>query len=112
MDQIRRSLYLLLTGMTVSAVLLMVSAAKAVEHEKSAAVVREAAMQEREPVGYVLREYEGHVALYREHAAVPYQVLDTEVWLLSEKDRTALAEGITAENEAELRTLLEDWDIR
>lgn len=105
-----RCMMLLLTAMTISAVLILVSAGKGVERRKSAAAARQAGMQERAPVGYVLREYEGHLALYRENGIRPYRVLDTEVWLLPEEDRAALENGILLETEQELRQLLEDWD--
>lgn len=110
MESIRRPLYFLVTGMAISAVLLLVSAGEAVKHEKSAAVARQAAFQEKAPVGYILREYEGHLALFRGHVDKPFRILDTEVWLLPEEDRLAVQEGIFVETEAELRSLLEDWD--
>ncbi len=105
-----RCIILMLTAMTISAVLILVSAGKGVERRKSAAAARQAEMQERAPVGYVLRAYEGHLAIYRENGIRPYRVLDTEVWLLPEEDRTALEDGILLKTEQELRQLLEDWD--
>lgn len=110
MENIRRPLYLLLTGMIISAVILLISAGKAVRTEKSIAAARQAAYQERKPVGFVLKEYQGHLALYRENAPAPYCILDSEVWLLPEEDRLALEEGILVENEQALKALLEDWD--
>lgn len=105
-----RPMWLLLTAMTISAVLVLVSAGKAVEHEKSAAIARQTTVRRTEEPGFVLREADGHLALFRENADRPYRILDTEVWLLPEEDRQALAEGIHVASEAELRVLLEDWD--
>lgn len=104
-----RPVWLLLTAMTISAVLVLVSAGKAVEHEKSAAIARQAVRKTEEP-GYVLREADGRLALFRENADRPYKILDTEVWLLSEEDRQALAAGIHVPDEQSLRALLEDFD--
>ena len=105
-----KQMAILLTAMTFSAVLLLVSAGKLIEREKSSAAAKEASLRERPPVGYVLREYQGHLALYREKATRPYRILDTETWLLSEEDKSALSEGIFLEDEQALRQLLEDWD--
>lgn len=110
MESIRRPLYFLLTGMAISAVLLLLSAGEAIKNEKSTAAARQAAYKEKPPIGWILREYDGHAALFRENADKPYQILDTEVWLLPEADRAALREGIYFQSEAELRALLEDWD--
>lgn len=101
---------ILLTAMTISAVLILGSAAKTVERAKSDAVTRRAAMSEQDPVGFVLGECNGRLALYRENSAKPYKILDMEVYLLPEADREALREGIVVETEEELRKLLEDWD--
>lgn len=103
-----RELYLLLTAAVISAVLLLVSAGRSVEREKSAAAAKAAAMTERAPVRFVLGLYGDRLALYREGSERPYQVLDTEAWLLPDDDRAALAQGIVVDTEAELRALLED----
>lgn len=108
-SQTIRPLYVLLTAMTISAVLILVSAGKAIEHEKSAAAARQVVLRTQE-VGYILRESAGHLALFRENSPRPYLILDTEVWLLPEQDRLALADGIYLSTEAELQALLEDWD--
>ncbi|MBR3629449.1 MAG: hypothetical protein IKN55_03140 [Oscillospiraceae bacterium] len=109
MQKVIRPFWILLPVMAFSMLVVCVSAGKSVEHEKSAAIARQSVRKTEEP-GYVLREADGHLALYREGADSPYRVLDTEVWLLPEEDRQALAAGIHAADEAELRQLLEDWD--
>ena len=74
-------LYILLTAMTISAVLILVSAGKAVEHEKSAAAARQVVLRTQEP-GYILRESAGHIALFLENTTRPYLILYTELCLL------------------------------
>lgn len=110
MDIVKGQTVLLVTAMAISAVLILGSAARMVERAKSDAVAKEVSMAEREPVGFVLRECEGRLALYRENSVKPYQILDVQVYLLPEADREALKTGIVVETEAELRRLLEDFD--
>ncbi len=58
---------------------------------------------------YVLREYDGCVAIFcGGKTAVPATVTDIEVRLLPEWDRQALAAGIAVDDPRELSMLLED----
>ncbi len=110
MENTRFHIGLLLASMTFSAVLLVVSAGNAVKAQKEIRVEKAAALAEKEPVGFVLKEYEGKAALFRENSEKPYQILDLEVWLLPEADRETLEQGIYAQNEEELKAFLEDWE--
>jgi hypothetical protein len=101
---------MLLTAMTISAVIILVSAGKSVERQKAAAAARQADMAQHDPVGFVLGEYNGKLALFRENSVRPYKLLDMEVYLLSEEDRAALEKGIVFETEEELLRVLEDWN--
>lgn len=70
-----------------------------------------AAMKYNEPKseGYVLKEYDGFIAVYSaDNAKEPITVTDIEVCTLNNNDRAMLQNGITAENKAELLSLLED----
>ena len=70
-----------------------------------------AAMSNRKPVdeSYLLRECEGFIAVYSSDNSVePVTVTDIEVCTLNDNDRQMLKYGITAENKAELISLLED----
>jgi len=110
MENTRIPIAVLLVSMTISAVLLVVSAGNAMRQQKEIQVEKAAALAEKEPVGFILKEYEGKAALFRENSERPYQILDLEVWLLPEADRIALEQGIFAQDEAELRKILEDWE--
>ena len=101
---------MLLVSMTISAVLLVVSAGNSVRQQKEIRAEKAAALAEKEPVGFVLKTYQGKVALFRENSSTPYQILDLEVYLLPDADRQALEAGILAENEEELKKILEDWE--
>ncbi|MBE6826339.1 MAG: hypothetical protein IJN11_10705 [Oscillospiraceae bacterium] len=106
----RVQLYLLITSMAISAVIITISAAKGLAQQKGRAAVRDASLSDQSACGYVLGECGGHLALYRENSAKPYRILDMEVYLLSDADRQALAEGIVVRSEAELNRILQDWD--
>lgn len=110
MENTRVHIAMLMVSMTISAVLLVVSAGNAVKAHKEIQVEKAAALAEKEPVGFVLKEYEGKAALFRENSEKPYQILNLEIYLLPDADREALKQGIFAENEEELKTLLEDWE--
>lgn len=110
MENIRLQVGLLLTAMTISAVVILGSAGKSVEQQKSYAVEQASALAEKEPIGFILKAYQGKVALFRENSEKPYQILDIEVYLLPDVDRELLEQGILAETEEELKKFLEDWE--
>ena len=105
-------IFLLLVSLMLSAVIVMVPAAKGVALQKSNAIAELAANQPVPEPRFLLRTYEGHLALWREGAARPYRILQTELWLLSDADRQAVEAGIYVDTEAELNRLLEDLDAR
>ena len=107
----RRQIFMLLTAMTISAVIIMISAAKGVQLQKSGAAARDASRAAQEHNGFVLGEFDGRLALYREQSQKPYRILDMELYLLSEEDQQRIRSGgIVVESEEELERLIEDWD--
>ena len=111
MQSTYRQIILLLTAMTISAVIILLSAAKGVEQQKSTAMAKQASMTAQDETGFVLGEYNGRLALFREHSSKPYRLLETELYLLPEADQQViLSGGIVVATEEELRRLLEDWD--
>ncbi len=111
MQNTYKQIILLLTAMTISAVIILLSAAKGVEQQKSSAMAKQASTAAHENTGYVLGEYNGRLALFREHSSKPYRILEMEVYLLPEADQESIRSGgITVSTEDELRQLLEDWD--
>ena len=79
-----------------------------IEMEKSARITQLAAVQQVTEPAFLLKAYEGHLALWREVASHPYRILHAELWLLSDSDRQAVEEGIRTESEEALHRLLED----
>lgn len=57
---------------------------------------------------YILREYEGKLAMFRDYSDMPGRVYDFDVSLLTDYDRELLKQGIALPSERELERLLED----
>ena len=60
---------------------------------------------------YVLREYNGKVALFYGNATEPEAVYDTSADSFYPADRALLEEGIILSSREELRRLIEDLDL-
>ncbi len=62
------------------------------------------------PPAYVVRSYEGEIGIFRGQSETPEQVLSVPVDSLPATDRLLLQAGIPAQNEGELRRILEDYE--
>lgn len=58
---------------------------------------------------YILREYEGQIAVFSDDSEMPVKVFDTAVSDLPKSDRELLELGITVETPEELQKLIEDF---
>lgn len=58
---------------------------------------------------YTVREYNGQVAVFRDENTVPDRILDVYVITLPESDAERLKDGITAEGNDAIRSLVEDF---
>ena len=66
--------------------------------------------QERRPKPvYIIREHEGHIAVFADGAPDPQIILDTQVKFLPDFDRMQLSEGIEVWSYEELTALIEDY---
>ena len=99
----------------LAAVTALTSAALALGAEDSAspspgesAPPEETPAQTREESPFVLREFEGRVAVYAPGRDIPLSVTAIEVGTLRERDRSLLRRGLAAESREELLMLLED----
>ena len=104
----RNAVWILLTALTISLVIVGGSLSLSLRQEKSAAqgtTYSEAATE----AGYTMRITDGQVGLFREGSSVPYQKLQVPLNLLSDCDRHALEQGITVSDEAALQRLIEDY---
>lgn len=68
-----------------------------------------AAVNTVEAEGYVLREYNGNVAIYKPGGKSPVSITDIEIITLREVDQKSLDSGITVKTQDELFSLLEDF---
>ncbi|MBP5207562.1 MAG: hypothetical protein J6330_03795 [Clostridia bacterium] len=59
--------------------------------------------------GYVLREYNGGIGIYRSGVNEPITVIEVDLRTLPESDRAALVRGVYAANEEELSRRIEDY---
>lgn len=66
---------------------------------------------EEQAPGYVLRDYNGHAALFEEASDVPLAEYEVYTVLLPEEDAALLREGIPITDRAQLQTLLEDFGL-
>ena len=58
---------------------------------------------------YILREYNGYIAVFTPGASEPHMVLDRQVRFLPDIDRMHLQQGITVTGRDELTALIEDY---
>lgn len=101
----KQIVYMYITAIAVSSVIFILSLNFSFQSSSTQAL-------ETEPVvtsqGYILGEYEGHLALYRSGSSLPYKKLNFMVSMLTDYDRENVKNGIYAETEAELNSLIED----
>ncbi len=62
-----------------------------------------------EYTGYIIKDFYGKVAVFRSGEDNPIQITDTLTSSLPELDRAQLSDGVTADDEAQLKRLLEDY---
>ena len=58
---------------------------------------------------FVLKEYNGFLAVFRGSSPVPYIQLDTQISFLNEYDRVLMKDGIRVSSEKDLRRAIEDF---
>lgn len=58
---------------------------------------------------YVIREYGEHIGVFADGSDTPLQEIDVLISSLPPSDRALLKKGIPAQNEVQLRSLLEDY---
>lgn len=59
---------------------------------------------------YTVKEYQGHLAVFRNQETFPFLEYETDVALLPEKDRDTLKTGKTVHTMAEVEKIVEDYD--
>ncbi len=69
-----------------------------------------AAASRQDQVLYVVKEYKGHIGIYREGDKLPFKEIDVDVSVFPETDRKLLKNGIKAKGTAELTRVIEDYE--
>lgn len=103
--------YMCLAALTLSGVIVITSIAYDARGENANAevVFSETTETIEEAIGYVLKEYEGKLALFRENSEKPYKKLDVDTSTLTDYDKELIRQGIAVKTEKELNALLEDY---
>lgn len=63
-----------------------------------------------EAEGYVVREYDGKIGLFKNGEANPFDMVEVEVASLPKTDQLLLSSGIHANTLSELQQLVEDYE--
>lgn len=103
----RKIFFTLLTSATFSGVLVICTLAQNIRNEKISARTTNEPVS-LESVGYILREYENNLAIFRGESESPYKIIRVNLNLLSDYDREMLCEGIEADSESEINRIIED----
>ena len=61
-------------------------------------------------VCFIVKEYNGHIGVYRSSESKPFREYNTDVQILPKADRIALEHGKTVHTMAEVEKIVEDYD--
>lgn len=59
---------------------------------------------------YIVKEYNGHIGVFREGDKHPFEEIDIDVSIFPEEDQKLLHDGIRARGTAELTRVIEDYE--
>ena len=104
----KRNFFTLLTAVAISGVLVICTMAQNVRDERIIAKSPPEIVK-FEPVFYVVKEYEGQLAVFKGNSETPCRLLDCDFYMLSDADKEMFSEGITVKTDAELVSLIEDY---
>ncbi len=60
-------------------------------------------------VYYLVSEYEGKIAVFKNDSTIPFEIYDTYISSLPRHDRLLLEKGIHASTKQELQDIIEDY---
>lgn len=108
----RVTLAVLLAGMAVSAIIIIITISNSIKNQRiRAEQMAETSVIETQPavIGYYLKEYNGELAVFRGESNTPYRMLGISINVMTDYDKKLLSDGIFAEDEIKLATLIEDY---
>ncbi len=97
----------LMLGITVSGFIIICTLGQSVHRQKVAARTSVSTPKLEQPV-CIVREYNGKIGVFKGESSVPYRIIDYDISLLSDFDRTELSKGVVMETDYELRRFIED----
>ncbi len=103
----RKIFFTLMSSVTISGFIVICTLGQTVYHQKVEAKLSNTP-QKLESADFIVREHDGKLGVFRGDSEKPFRIIDFDVSLLSEYDRTQLEEGIVIENMDELDTFIED----
>lgn len=77
--------------------------------KRAASLPDESASEISAEYGYVLREYDGAIGVFKAGVSEPVAVIDIDTRTLPERDRAALILGVYAADDEELNRRIEDY---
>lgn len=98
----------------VTAAIVLASTVTSVAFNKKAAntaveVSRNMSQSEKPSYSYIIKEYNGKLAVFESGSDTPFRITDLDIAILPEADQKALESGIEATNRKELNRILEDY---
>ncbi|MVB11812.1 hypothetical protein CAFE_25380 [Caprobacter fermentans] len=76
--------------------------------QESSAIIAAASRQNEDL--YIVREFDGHIGVFREGDKLPFEEIDIDVSIFPEEDQKLLHDGIQARGTAELTRVIEDYE--
>jgi len=104
----KRIFFTFLVSLVISGFIVISSIEKSVHAQRQYAETASAEETVTEPLVITVKEYEGKIGAFRGNSPVPFKIIDYDVSLLSEFDRSQLKSGIIMQSEEQLRQFTED----
>lgn len=76
--------------------------------QESSAIIAAASNQDESL--YIVKEYNGHIGVFRDGDKLPFEEIDIDVNIFPEEDQKLLHNGIQARGTAELTRVIEDYE--
>ena len=103
----KRIYFTLLTAATISGFIVICTTGQSVHRHKVAQRIS-AAAQDTTHTRRTVKEFNGRIGVFMNGCTSPYRIIDYDISLLSDYDRTMLEAGITIDSDYELQRLIED----
>ncbi len=109
----KQVLYTVVTASAISIIIIIISLAYSMKEQRVEAhrknLETTIVIETQPAVGYILKEYNGELAVFRGDSDTPYKLLGVPVSIMSDYDRKLLEAGIFTESQSELNRLIEDY---